>query len=462
MVKTRLVIKNAVYFAGGTFKNADIIIKNTTISEIVPAGSFAGTAECILDGTDLLVLPGVIDSHVHFRDPGRCDREDFFSGSAAAAAGGVTTVLEMPNVTPPPYSAEQLQMRIKIGKEKSLVDFSFYAAAGYYNRNNYNELRACGISAFKTFLHSPPKGREAEFTGLTAENTGELFAVLQKAGEIDGRFFFHCENDLLIKELEKQLHEQGKEGYDFHYKSRPNVAEAQSVATIIEFARATGARVGICHVSTVEAAELIKRAKDDGLDIVAEVCYHHLLFSHADIDRLGPYAKCNPPLRSAENVAALWKYVTDGTIDYIGSDHAPLLAAEKQSGEKNIWQAFSGIAGTEVLVTLIVNEWHKRHLCQKLMARLLSENAAKIFGLYPQKGKIAVGSDGDFTVINPRAPRQLSIEKMYSKAAVNNKIFEGLTVSNTIAYTVIRGQVVAEAGKVDLSLRGYGQFVQTK
>ena len=460
MSKAQLVIKNAVYFVGSTFKNGDIIVNNNTINQIAPAGSFAGTAERVLECTGLLVLPGVIDSHVHFRDPGRCDREDFFSGSAAAASGGVTTVMEMPNVTPPPYSASQLQKRIAIGEEKSLIDFSFYAAAGYNNRDNYNELLACGIRSFKTFLHSPPKGREAEFTGLTAENTGELFAVLQKAAKIDGRFFFHCENDSLIKELEKQLHEQGQEGYNFHYKSRPNVAEAQSVATVIELARATGAKVGICHVSTAEAAELIKRAKADGLDIVAEVCYHHLLFSHADLNRFGPYAKCNPPLRSPENVESLWKYVTDGTIDYIGSDHAPLAATEKQCGEKNIWQAFSGIAGAEAMVTLIVNEWHKRHLCQKLMTRLLSENTAKVFGLYPQKGKIAVGSDGDFTVINPHAPRQLSIEQMYSKAAANNKLFDGLAVSNTICYTVSRGQVVAEDGQVNLNLRGHGQFVK--
>lgn len=461
MVKAQLIIKNAIYFAGTTFKNGDIIVNNNIISQIEASGSFTGTAERVLDGKGLLVLPGVIDSHVHFRDPGRCDREDFSSGSVAAASGGVTTVIEMPNVIPPPYSAEQIKKRIAIGEQKSLIDFSFYAAAGYDNRNNYDEMKACGISAFKTFLHAPPKGREAEFMGLTAENTGELFAVLQKAAGVDGRFFFHCENESLINELEKQLHKQGKEGYDFHYNSRPNVAEAQSVATIIELARATGAKVGICHVSTAEAAELIKRAKADGLDIVAEACYHHLLFSHADIDRLGPYAKCNPPLRSAQNVEALWKYVTDGTIDYLGSDHAPLLADEKKSGEHHIWQAFSGIAGVEVMVTLIVNEWHKRHLCQKQMVRLLSENAAKAFGFYPRKGKIAVGSDGDFTIINPSVSRQLSIEQMYSKAAVNNKIFEGLTVNNTIAYTVSRGQVVAEDGKVDMSLRGRGQFIMT-
>ncbi|MDD2569113.1 MAG: amidohydrolase family protein, partial [Clostridia bacterium] len=352
--KVQLLIKNATYYANGVFLKGHILVNDGKIVGLMAELPEVEAAKTI-DAKGKYVLPGIVDSHVHFRDPGRTDREDFFTGSRAAVAGGVTTICEMPIAYPPVHSVEILQNRIDIANEKCITDFAFYGAAGFENRNSLQDLVDKGVCAFKTFLHPAPAGREGEFVGLTVNDDGQLFMMLREAAKTGARFTFHCENYKLIEEMEKYLHETCQNDYSFHYKSRPNIAETESVATIIQFAKATGAKVGIVHMSAPEACELVKQAQAEGVDIIGETCFHYLSFDTTDIDAKGPYAKCNPPLRTAEDVEKLWGYVLDGTITYLGSDHAPFTKEEKEIGvREGIWRAYSGMPAIETFLPIML------------------------------------------------------------------------------------------------------------
>ena len=458
----QLLLKNAHYFADGHFSDGDILVKDGRIAAIATIGGELATvpAERTINLSGLTVLPGIVDSHVHFRDPGRPDREDFFTGSRAAAAGGVTTFCEMPLAVPPPNNLANLHNRITLGEERSVTDFAMFGAAGYDNRDAFSQLVDAGVIAFKTFLHPAPAGREAEFDGLTVGDDGQLYQMLAAGASSGGRFYFHCENAKLIAELEKQLHAQGEEDYSFHYKSRSELAETQSVETILRFAKATGCKVGIVHISAPEACQLVKRAKRKGIDVVAETCFHYLTYDHSHIDRFGPYAKCNPPLRCRESVEQLWQYVLDGTISYLGSDHAPFTESEKAIGvQEGIWKAYSGMPAIELLLPLMLKHVADHRLSLEQLVPLLTENTAKAYGIFPQKGLIAVGADADFAVVDMNQSYTIRIEDMKSKAKAINKLFDGETTVGKPTYTIVRGRIVMDHGVIDDSAKGYGRYV---
>lgn len=463
-MKYQLIIKNARYYLAGCFFDGDILVEAGRIAGIVARGkSVCLEAETIIDAKGLNVLPGVIDSHVHFREPGHPEREDFFSGSAAAAAGGVTTYCEMPNACPPANNPANLQNRIDLACAKSIVDFAMLGAAGFSNTEHFRALLDMGVVAFKSFIQPVPTGREAEFSGLTVADEGELYLMLQEAAKTPGRFFFHCENARLIAALEKKLYEMGETGFSFHYKSRPAIAEVQSVETLLRLAKATGAKVGIVHITTPEACELVKAAKKDGVDVIAETCFHYLNYHHRHIDEFGPYAKCNPSLRSKSDMNRLWDYLLDGTITMIGSDHAPLTTEEKSIGPNGeIAKAFSGMPAIEMFLPMMLNWVNEGRLTLAQLVPLLSENTARLYGLFPRKGIIQTGADADFTIVDMNREYVVRIEDMYTKTKAINTLFAGTRVKGKPVYTIVRGRIVMKDGKVDTKNRGWGQYVPAR
>ena len=461
--KHHLLIKNGECYTGGGFSKLDIVIDSGLISDVLAAGSVSEEGfERVIDAEGFFVLPGMIDSHTHIREPGRTDREDFVSGTAAAAAGGITAVCDMPNVSPPVYRESILQDRIHLANEKVLIDVAFYGGAGFNNLAEQRTLAAAGVAAFKTFIQPLPQGREAEFNGITACGEEQLLSILQNGAGLKRRFFFHCENFNRIAATEKELHESGVRDYSFHYKSRPPIAETEAVEMIIRLAKHTGTPIGICHVSVPEACARIKAAKAEGVDIIAETCFHYLLFDDSYIDRLGPYAKCNPPLRSKALVEELWQYLEDGTIDYIGSDHAPLLKAEKEQGKDEIWQAFSGMPSIEVMLPLLLNEVNKGRLSLTRLTELMSVNTAKVFGLYPRKGAINKGTDADFTIVDMNAEFIIDTKSMYTKNREVNIMFENIHGCGIPVYTISRGETIMERGNVNTEKAGHGQALLIK
>jgi dihydropyrimidinase/allantoinase len=459
MISVDLLIKNADYFDGNDFSKGNILVKNGKICDIL------GTCEKvdankIIDAKGLYVLPGIIDSHMHFRDPGNTEREDFFTGSQAAAAGGVTMVCEMPISKPPVYNTSVLANRIKIANEKSLVDFAFYGAAGYDNISELKNLMEAGVIAFKTFLHPAPDGRDAEFKGLTVNDDGQLYAMMQEGAKHNVRFFFHTENYQIIKECEKMLIDAGVRDNSFHYKSRPKIAEIESAETIIRLAETLDVKVGICHISCPEVIDLVDQAKARGVDIIAETCPHYLIFDHSQIMEHGPYGKCNPPLRSKEDVNHMWERVLQGSVDIIGSDHAPFIKAEKEKGIGNIRNAFAGMPGIEMLLRTMLSEVNAGKMPLAMIPQILSENTAKVFGIYPQKGCIQVGSDADFTIIDMNKPFKIDIKNLYTKARDIAVIFHGYEGIGQAVYTIVRGCILMKDGVVDIENKGHGSFVK--
>ncbi len=455
-----LLIKNGTVYINGKFQKVNIGIKNEKIVEIV-SGNIIPESKAYLDIFGQYLLPGTIDTHVHVRDPGHVERGNFYTETMAAASGGVTTIIEHPISIPPQYNIEILENRIKKAEEQCVVDFAFYGAAGAEFLDEIKKLADDGrIVAFKTFLHAAPEGREQEFRGLTMANDAELYKGMKELAKTGLIAAFHAENNDMIQNNIDELKRAGKTTFKYHYISRPPIAEITSVERVLNFARETGAKVEIAHVSTPEAMELIKNAKAEGMKVYCETCPHYLFLSEEDVDKLGPFAKCNPPLRSKESAERLWNYVNDGTVDFIGSDHSPFLYSEKEKGLDDIFKAAAGFPGVDLRLPLMLEAVYEGRVALERVVELLSENPAKCFGIYPQKGTIRIDADADFAVIDMNKVTIVNKEKCYSHAKDIAIPYEGKKLRGQITAVIVRGRVLARDGVVDEDLKAYGKLVK--
>ena len=341
-----LAVINGLVFIEGGFRKADVGIKNGKFALIAEPGCLP-EAERTIDAGGKYVLPGGIDTHVHYRDPGHWERETFEVGTRAAAAGGCTTFFEHPISMPPQWNGEILKNRISICKgeesaandrhEKgSCVDFCFFGAAGGEHPEAIEPLSHEGIIAYKTFLHEAPEGRDAEFEGLTSANNDQLYRVLEEVKKTGLAVAAHAEDNELVTGFIKRLREQGRQTENIaHCESRPPIVEIEAISKMLKFGKDVGCPIELVHVSTWQAMELAKKAKAEGQPVMVETCPHYLLLDESYVEKYGAYAKCNPALRKKEDVERLWDYVKDGTIDFIGSDHSPFLVSEKEKKDKD-------------------------------------------------------------------------------------------------------------------------------
>ena len=451
-----LVIRNAQVYSNGELVPGGLAIDGGKIVAIgderfLPAGREE------LDAGGKAVLPGVVDSHMHVRDPGHRERGTFVTESMACASAGVTTFLEHPISCPPPYSPEILQKRKDSAAPQSLVDYAFFGAAGSEFTNEIGRVAKEGIVAFKTFLHEAPEGRDEEFRGLTMANDGAIldgFAAVAETGLI---LTVHAENNDMIQRLIKKFRAEGKTGFEYHALSRPELAEIETVEKLIRFARETGMRIAFAHVSTPEAMELIVRARRAGQEVYLETCPHYLFLTDATIAKIGPFAKGNPPLRSRESMEKLWDYVRDVSVDYIGSDHSPFLLSEKEKGLKDIFTAAAGSPCVEMSLALMLTAVRDGKLTLKRCVELMSENAARIFGLFPRKGILAVGADADLVVVDRDTVWKVSNDDLVTHAKAIGTMYNGMELIGRPVHTVVRGRIVMRDRKVDASAQGWGK-----
>ena len=341
-----LAVINGLVFIEGGFRKADVGIKDGKFALIAEPGCLP-EAERTIDAGGKYVLPGGIDTHVHYRDPGHWERETFEVGTRAAAAGGCTTFFEHPISMPPQWNGEILKNRISICKgeesaandrhEKgSCVDFCFFGAAGGEHPEAIEPLSHEGIIAYKTFLHEAPEGRDAEFEGLTSANNDQLYRVLEEVKKTGLAVAAHAEDNELVTGFIKRLREQGRQTENIaHCESRPPIVEIEAISKMLKFGKDVGCPIELVHVSTWQAMELAKKAKAEGQPVMVETCPHYLLLDESYVEKYGAYAKCNPALRKKEDVERLWDYVKDGTVDFIGSDHSPFLVSEKEKKDKD-------------------------------------------------------------------------------------------------------------------------------
>ena len=456
MHKFDLVIKSDKIFLDGRLIDCYVGVKGGIITAISKEKL---EAEKVIDAKGKIVLPGTIDPHVHIRAPGHDERETFESGTKDAASGGVTTVIEMPISTPPPHSPELVQRRMDIAAKEVVVDIAFFGAAGTDCLEDIIPCAKSGIVAFKTFLHEAPPGRKEEFIGLTAPNTSDQYELMKKVAETGVMIGFHTENnDMIIKNIAR-LRSEGKTSPLYHGRSRPPVVEIETAAKILLFAEKIGTKVEICHISTPEVVELVNRAKSKGVYVVAETCPHYLFLNENVLEKVGVFAKCNPPLRSEGERLKMWEFVRDGSIDIIGSDHAPYTKEEKEKGSEDIFIPPAGFPGLSTRLPLLFTAVKEGKIKLDKMVELICENPAKIFGLYPKKGTIALGSDADFVIFDPDKKDIISKDKMFTKCRDSALVYDGWTVYGKPEKTIVRGKVVFDNGEITVS-PGYGEIVK--
>ena len=410
-----------------------------------------------IDADGRVLLPGLVETHAHFWDPGATTREDWSHGTAAAAAGGITTVIEMPLSIPPTVDADAYRLKREKARQGAHVDYHLWGgvipAESTEITRRMEELKALGVVAYKVFMCRAA----AEFPACA---DGDLYHALRQGARLGQVMGIHAENDDLIHGLETQLQAAGRNDPMAYAESRPPYAEAEAIARVISMARETGADIYIVHMSLGEGAALIKAAKQRGQTVYVETCPQYLALDDAALRKQGPWAKCAPPLRPRANADRMWEYVLDGTIDTIGSDHAPFTPEEKEAGVDIIWRAPNGLTGIQTMLPLLLDEGiRRRGLSWTRLAEISATNAARIFRLAPRKGSIAVGADADLVLVDPDAEWTIHGADLLHK----NKWtpYEGRRVRGRVDMTMVRGTVVFEGGKVQTDA-GFGQFVDAQ
>lgn len=364
----------------------------------------------------------------------------------------------MPISTPTVNSVEVFRARRAIVEPKAVVDFALYGAAGHDNLDEIEGMVAEGAVAFKTFLHAPMPGRENEFVGLFCIDEGRLRDLMFVVARTGVPHTFHCENNAMLHALEHKLVASGRTDAMAHAEMRPPVVEDVSVATMLAIAAETGGHVQVVHMSSPRAAQLLKEAKARGVRATGETCPHYLFLSQDELRAFGPYAKCNPVLRSNEDRDAFWPFVLDGTIDVIGSDHAPYIVEEKERGRDNIFRAPSGFPGLEVQFPLLLTAHHDGRLKLEDIARLTATKASELFHL-PQKGKIAAGADADFALVDLDEAWTFDLADAFSKARNIMKVYQGRKLRGKVRTTIVRGTRVFDDGRI-LVQPGFGRFIR--
>jgi len=424
---------------------ADIAITNGIISAI---GSEVRDGAEVIDASDLVVLPGVVDAHVHFNEPGRADWEGWEAGTRGAAAGGVTTVLEMPlNAHPPTTTPAAFDEKLAIASQKAVVDFGLWGGLVPDNLDNLQILHQRGVIGFKAFMS------DSGIEDFHRVSDGILAIGLKVAARLNAIVGVHAES-------QEMLETQGAPSPLAWCRARPAAAEVEAIRRLLVGMRGAGkgVRAHVVHVSCAEGLAEVDAARNKGVSITAETCPHYLAFTEEDFERIGPPLKCAPPIRDAATRDALWHEVLAGRVDLIASDHSPCPAADKHKGQHDIWQAWGGVAGIQAtLPVLLTDGLHDRGLLFERIAHMTATAPAQLFGFYPRKGAIAVGADADFALVDPGQRWTFAPEQLQTRSGMS--AYLGRAFTGRVVRTIVRGNTVFGDGEV-IGRPGGGQFVR--
>lgn len=451
------IVHGVIVRPEGCFQG-NIEIRGGKIIRVCPVREPVNPARDTVDACGLLVFPGLIDSHVHIRGGRFSYREDFASGTMAAAAGGVTTIVEMPVALPPASRKEDFAARVQEAAPQVYVDYAMYGGAGSDNLEEIPCLAKAGAMAFKTFLMPPVPGREKEFYGLCSETEEALARVMEKVAETGRLLAVHSElNQYVQAQTEKEM-KSGHNGLKAFCRSRPVEAETEAVRWVITAAQKTGCRVSVCHVSTPEAICMIQEARAKGVDIHGETCPQYLLFHEDSGEHAGVFARMKPPLRDKARMEKLLGLYAEGAFELTGSDHAPYLKEEKLKNGPDIWHTYDGVPGLELSFPLLMNAVADSRLTPEAIARSMAQMPAAVLGI-PGKGRIEEGADADFVLVRKLdVPKPLKITELFTKCRDSAVLYQGIPMHYTVEETYVRGKQVIHKGNIT-GKPGWGSFV---
>lgn len=398
------------------------------------------------DAEGLLVMPGMVDTHVHLMDPADTSREDFPAGTSAAASAGVTTIVEHTHGRPVREAAD-LADKIEYLSDRACVDFGLAAHAWPDRIDAVAELWRAGVAFFKVFTcttHGVP--------GFDAAN---LRALLTETARNEAICLVHCEDESITGALEASLRAAGRDDPSVIAEWRHPDAELVALSVVARLAELTGARVVTAHLSSPRAVALVAEAAKAGVRIHGETCPQYLTLEADELRREGALRKFTPPARAAgpRDLEAMWSAVADGSISHISTDHAPATLEQKRSG--SIWDVHFGLPGLDTTMPVLLDAAARDLITYERLVELYSERPATVYGLAPRKGRLEVGADADLIVVDPRLEWTITRDELRSKAGWSP--YEGRQITGRTTHTFLRGQLVAEHGSV--AEAGVGRFV---
>ena len=412
-------------------KNCKIVPGNLECSIGIDEGKIVSITKVSPNSSEIIdikgnpILPGLIDSHVHFRDPGLTYKEDFKTGSEAAAAGGFTTIMDMPNTKPPTVTKESFIEKLKIAQRKCYVDFALHASA--YDIKQIKPISKLKPASFKIYM-------DFVDNGFLLETFEEISKLPQKT-----LISLHAEEKDIINYCTDDAKMEKIENPSIYAKARPPIAENVATSIAISMALYFDLNIHICHLSTKSTLKIIENAKKIGCKITSEITPHHLFLDLSYLNKFGNYAKTNPPLRDHNDKL---QFSNLDNIDTIGTDHAPHTIKEK---EYDLWEAPPGIPNLETTLPLLLTKVNENKMSFEDINRLLCQNPAEIFNI-ENKGKIAEGMDADIVVLDMKKEGIINPENFKSKAKYSP--FEGFNIKGMPILTMVRGNIVMNDGEI--------------
>jgi allantoinase len=398
---------------------------------------------------DAVVMPGLVDTHVHVNEPGRTEWEGFETATRAAAAGGTTTIVEMPlNSVPATTTLEALETKLAAAEGKCAVDVAFWGGVVPGNVAELGPMHAAGVVGFKCFLVD---SGVAEFRHVTEEDLRAALPELKRLGSL---LIAHCEVAAPIDDALAREAAGGSDprAYATFLRTRPREAEDRAVELLIRLSRATGARVHVVHHSSADSLDVLRAAKSEGVSVTAETCPHYLAFAAEEIANGATEFKCCPPIRERENRERLWAALSDGVIEMIVSDHSPCPPAMKRRDEGDFLQAWGGIASLQLRLPVVWTHAQKRGHTHDQLAEWLASAPARLAGLEGSKGSIRVGADADFVVWKPDETFVVEPDALLHRHKLTP--YAGRTLSGVVDATFLRGEKIYGRGKVSEGRRG--------
>ena len=429
---------------------ASIAVAGGRIQAVGAPDAMPAAAET-MDATGLHLLPGAIDVHVHFRDPGYTHKEDWDTGTAAAAFGGVTTVFDMPNTVPTTGTPATLAAKHAIASAKARVDYGLYGFLGEDTIGEVAGMVAGGVIGFKLYMGET-------FGRLPSPSTGAMLEAFETVAPTGKRIALHAETASIMARRETRMRDAGRTDPLAHLAARPDVVAVEAVSRAAVLAEWTGARIHILHISSAAELRPLADAKARGVDITGETCPHYLMLSADDYARFAGVIRVNPPVREAANQAPLWAALRDGTIDLIATDHAPHTPEEKT--RTDIWTVDCGFPGVETQMPLMLTALPAQAASVCDYVRWSAYNPARVWGLLPQKGTLLPGGDADLAFVD------LARESVVDDAALQSRSkitpWHGRALRGLPVHTMVRGRFVMRDRALVPDCAGWGRPVHER